>query len=72
MTDRSFAATFKGDEVSGFVIELVPRRDIETLLGQKVVMVVKDGATRDQVDKLQASINLLGVDIRISDGDDPS
>ncbi len=65
MPDRKFAASFHDHGTSGFVIELVPRRDLETLAGKKIVMQIKDGATREQVDKLQSMINLLGIDLRL-------
>ncbi len=71
MPDRKFAANFTGDDTSGFLVELVSRLDTDSLAGNKVIIQIKDGATKGQVDKLQAMINLLGVDLRLETDSPP-
>ncbi len=70
MPDRAIAAKInKPDEKAGksdFSLDLVPRRPLDGLGSNTVVLKLKDGATEGQVEKLQALINLLVVDALIT------
>ena len=70
MPDRNFAAKINEPAEDGepkeFSVELVARRPVEGLDGGNVVLKLKDGALKSQAEALQAMINLLGVEIRLS------
>ncbi len=73
MPDRKIAAKIneikRDGAPSDFEIGLVPREPVPGLNADAVVLQLKQGATQDQVEKLQAMINLLAVELKLADAE---
>ena len=71
MPDRNFAAKAreqKADEpLPDFSIELSPRSEIKGLDGKKIAIKLKTGATESQSKELESMLNLLGVELKLTE-----
>ena len=69
MPDRKIAADIREIKRDGgpsdYEIRLVPREPVPGLNADAIVLQLKNGATQAQVEKLQAMINLLAVELRL-------
>lgn len=67
MADRNFAsrkASRRIDNANRLIIELIRRSSTQPQTGEPVTIMLKQGATEDEAEKLSAMLNLLGVELQ--------